>query len=301
MRHATPPPPALPVPAPVTISGVAHPRTPDPCEQPVQLVPPSTALTRGPFVPAHHVADTAVRGPADLEVAIPAFNEAARLPRTLARTIDFLREQPWSSRIVVIDNGSCDGTAEVTRAAVSTMDDRVPVDVVGCSRPGKGAAVRRALLSSRARFVGFFDADLSTPVETLVVAMAHLERGAAAVIGSRHTAGSLFVAAQPVGRRFGGAVFRMAVRGMVKDVHDTQCGFKFFERTAVTHALVSCRTTGFAFDVELLREMQRNGDRIVEVPVAWCHGEASTFRPWHDGVASFGAVLQMQRSSGWSS
>jgi glycosyltransferase involved in cell wall biosynthesis len=242
------------------------------------------------------------RPAADLEIAIPAFNEAARLPETLRRTIDFLRDQPWSSRIVIVDNGSCDGTSDVVRAVGGRARSRVPVDLVGCARPGKGAAVRRALLSSKSRFVGFFDADLSTPVETLGVAMTYLEAGAAAVIASRHTPGSRFVEPQPAARQLGGAAFRLLTRSMVKGVRDTQCGFKFFERQAVTHALVRCRTAGFAFDVELLREIQRNGLEIIELPVAWSHAEASSFRPWRDGIASFGAVLQMQRSSaGWAS
>jgi glycosyltransferase involved in cell wall biosynthesis len=235
------------------------------------------------------------RPAADLEVAIPAFNEAARLPRTLRETVDFLAEQPWSSRLVVVDNGSCDETAEVVRSVASSSDHRVPIDLVGCARPGKGAAVRRALLSSRSRFVGFFDADLATPVETLALAMTHLQKGAAAVIGSRHTVGSTFVQAQPAGRRLGGAVFRMAVRSVVKGVRDTQCGFKFFERAAVTQALVLCRTTGFAFDVELLRQLQRNGHHVVELPVAWSHAGQSSFRPVQDGLASFGAVFALQR------
>ena len=63
----------------------------------------------------------------------------------------------------------------------------------------------------------------------------------------------------------------------------------------MTQALVSCRTTGFAFDVELLRQLQRAERSIVELPVAWTHGGASSFRPWHDGLASFSAVLQLQR------
>jgi dolichyl-phosphate beta-glucosyltransferase len=264
--------------------------------------PPGEALLQLPLDRDSLVAGAAGRPGADLEVAIPAYNEAARLPRTLERTIDYLRDQPWSSRIVVVDNGSSDETAEVTQAIARTADPQVPVDLIGCSRPGKGAAVRRALLSSRSRFVGFFDADLATPVETLAIVMAHLDNGAAAVIGSRHTPGSVFVEAQPAGRRLGGAVFRMAVRTMVKGIGDTQCGFKFFERSAVTHALVACRTTGFSFDVELLRQMQRNGEQIVEVPVAWSHAGASSFRPWQDGIASFGAVLQIQRSTcGWTS
>jgi glycosyltransferase involved in cell wall biosynthesis len=254
---------------------------------------PSPAL---PSVSAH------TRPPADLEIAIPSYNEAGRLPDTLRRTVDFLRDQPWSSRVVVVDNGSSDDTAGVARALARNVDRRVPVDVVGCARPGKGAAVRRALLSSRSRFVGFFDADLATPVETLTTAMTHLERGAAAVIGSRHTPGARFVQAQPASRRIGGAAFRLMTRNVVRGVRDTQCGFKFFERHAVTHALVNCRITGFAFDVELLSQLQRDGQEIVEVPVAWSHAAASSFHPVRDGFASFGAVLQMQRTtSGWAS
>lgn len=242
------------------------------------------------------------RARADLEVAIPAFNEASRLPQTLRQTVGFLRDQPWSSRVVVVDNGSSDDTAAVARALAQTSDPRVPVDVVGCARPGKGAAVRRALLSSRSRFVGFFDADLATPVDTLGEAMDRLERGAAAVIASRHTPGARFVQTEPAGRRLGGAAFRLMTRTLVQGVHDTQCGFKFFERHAVTDALVRCRMTGFAFDVELLRRLQEDGHEIVEIPVAWTHGGQSSFHPLRDGVASFGAVLQMQRRSpGWAS
>ncbi|WP_081866184.1 glycosyltransferase [Blastococcus sp. URHD0036] len=233
--------------------------------------------------------------PVDLEVSIPAYNEAGRLPRTLERTVEFLAEQPWSSRLLVVDNGSSDGTADVVRAHIRASDSTVPVELVGCARPGKGAAVRRALLHSRARFVGFFDADLATPVETLSIAMTHLQAGAAAVVGSRYTAGAQFVHAQPAGRRLGGAAFRLMTRSLVKGVQDTQCGFKFFERAAIVPALVTCRTSGFAFDVELLRHLQQAGMDIVEVPVAWSHAGGSSFSPLKDGMSAFRTVLQLQR------
>ncbi|SOC49347.1 Glycosyl transferase family 2 [Blastococcus aggregatus] len=236
----------------------------------------------------------------DLEIAIPAYNEALRLPETLRRTVDFLRDQPWSSRVVVVDNGSSDGTADVVRAFRAATDEAatdtaVPVELVGCARPGKGAAVRRALLRSRARFVGFFDADLATPVETLCTVMGHLEAGAVAVVGSRYAPGARLVQHQPTTRRLGGAAFRAVSRSVVPGVHDTQCGFKFFDRAALVPALVSCRTTGFAFDVELLRHLQNAGAEILEVPVAWSHADGSSFSPLRDGVSAFRAVLQFQR------
>ncbi|MBV9162165.1 MAG: glycosyltransferase [Pseudonocardiales bacterium] len=231
----------------------------------------------------------------DIDVIIPAFNEETRLPSTLMQTIDFLATKEWSSRVVVVDNGSADNTIEMVHRVAAGLSSAVDVVVVGCSRPGKGAAVRRGLLSSTARYVGFFDADLATPVETLDVTFRHLQRGAAAVIASRHMPGSTFLRRQPLVRRAGGAVFRLLTHSLVDGVWDTQCGFKFFERRAVQRALVECRTSGFAFDVELLQRLQHDGGRIVEVPVAWTDDGRSTFHPVRDGIAAFDAVLQMQR------
>jgi dolichyl-phosphate beta-glucosyltransferase len=235
------------------------------------------------------------RPASDLEVIIPAFNEVDRLPLTLRRTVDFLSVQPWRSRVVVVDNGSVDNTAGAVRRFAQNLDGAVPVDVVGCARPGKGAAVRRGLLGSTSRFVGFCDADLATPVETLTAAMGLLQQGTTAVIASRHVTGASFVRPQPLARRAGGAAFRLLARTLVHGVHDTQCGFKFFDREAMTRALVQCRTTGFAFDVELLQRIQHDGGSIVEIPVAWTDDARSTFHPVLDGLASFGAVLQMYR------
>lgn len=237
------------------------------------------------------------RSVVDLEVIIPAYNEAARIPHTLHQTIDFLAGQAWSSRIVVVDNGSVDETAAVVRRISREQRGIVPVSLVGCARRGKGAAVRRGLLSGTSKFTGFFDADLATPLETLSKTMAHLSRGAAAVIASRHSPGSTFVRPQHLGRRMGGTAFRVLTRSKVKGIQDTQCGFKFFERDALTAAMVQCRSTGFAFDVELLLRLQNNGARIIELPVAWTDGAESTFRPFHDGVASFASVIQLQKAT----
>lgn len=255
----------------------------------LEIPPPRSSASAGGS-PATAAAPLAVEV-ADVEVVIPAYNEMRRLPDTLRQTISYLEAAPWRSRIVVVDNGSVDGTAEVALRIGSGRT--VPVDVIGCARPGKGAAVRRGLLSGRAPFVGFFDADLATPLDTLERALCHLRAGAAAVVASRHMPGSQIVQRQPFGRRLGGKAFRLATHRVVKGVHDTQCGFKFFERSAVTRALVQCRTTGFAFDAELLARIQHDGGRILELPIAWTDGAASTFRPFRDGLASFSAIWRM--------
>ncbi|MFJ5954469.1 glycosyltransferase [Paenarthrobacter sp. NPDC092416] len=239
--------------------------------------------------------DSLRRSEVDLEVIIPAYNEAARIPDTLISTVDFLASQPWTSRIVVVDNGSVDETGAVVRRISQEKRDSIQISLVGCSRRGKGAAVRRGLLSGTSKYTGFFDADLATPLDTLTTAMSHLDAGASAVIASRHAPGSTLVRPQQLGRRMGGKAFRALTKSKVKGILDTQCGFKFFERDALTAAMVQCRTTGFAFDVELLLRLQHDEARIVELPVAWTDGAESTFRPFHDGVASFASVLQLQK------
>ena len=250
------------------------------------------APQRGGAFAADVIPESAVRSPVDLEVVIPAFNESSRLPGTLRAMVDFLTVHPWDARVVVVDNGSWDDTAAVVRRFRS---NQVDVVAVGCARPGKGSAVMRGLQTSAARLVGFTDADLSTPLDTLAEAIVALDAGAVAAIASRHAPGSRLAGAQPVARRAGGRVFRSLAGTLVPGVYDTQCGFKFFNRVAVLSALARCRSTGFAFDVELLREMHRDGGRIVEVPVVWSDDPRSTLRPLRDGVP---AVLQLVRLHG---
>jgi dolichyl-phosphate beta-glucosyltransferase len=232
---------------------------------------------------------------ADVDVVIPAYNESTRLPETLRETVRFLAGTPWRSRVLVVDNGSVDGTAGAAAEIAAEVDGsgRVAVDVIGCSRPGKGAAVRRGILAGRAPLVGFFDADLATPLDTLPAAIAALRGGAAAAIASRHVPGASFVETQPFTRRLGGHVFRTLSGALVAGVADTQCGFKFFQRPVVTAALVRTRTTGFAFDVELLHRIQRDGGEVVELPLAWTDRAGSTFHPVRDGIASYRAVLAL--------
>jgi hypothetical protein len=91
------------------------------------------------------------RAPCYLEIMIPALDEARRLPHALMRMIRYLEEQPYQSSLVVIDNGSVERTGDLVGRLGS---DAVPAHVIGCAQPGKGAAVRRGIQTSRAHFLG---------------------------------------------------------------------------------------------------------------------------------------------------
>lgn len=240
----------------------------------------------------NYIPDFLRRPACDLEILIPARNEARRLPSTLLRTIRYLESQPYSASVVVIDNGSADRTTDLVARRWS---DKVPVYLTGCADQGKGAAVRRGFLTSRALFAGYMDADLATPIETLDLVLPLLEEGWQAVVGSRHVRGASLAKKQPVHRSFGGMVFRAAARRILPNIADTQCGFKFFAGDLVRSVATGLRIHGFAFDVELLQAITTMGVLVREVPVVWSDADGSTLNAFRDGARAIADVLRLSR------
>ncbi|WP_460868476.1 glycosyltransferase [Rhodococcus aerolatus] len=218
--------------------------------------------------------------PPQLEVVIPALNEEARIGSTLVTLTDHLARLPITAGVVVVDNGSADATADVVQRAAR---GRVPVRLIGCRTRGKGAAVKAGVLGSASPWVGFCDADLSTPVSALDGVVALLATGAPVVIGSRRCDGAAYATAQPPLRRAGGWAFRALARPLTGDVADTQCGFKFFRREVAAALFAGVTSTGFTFDVELLAAAHRRSVPVVELPVEWTDQRGSTLRPLEHG------------------
>jgi len=230
------------------------------------------------------------RSPVDLEVVIPAFDEEDRLGATLRSTAGVLSSLPYSSRIVVVDDGSTDRTSEVA----DRVGERFPVRVIGCSWRGKGAAVRRGVLTSRARWVGYCDADAATPVKLIDPAVRLLAAGHPVVIGSRYCDGGRVVVRQSWLRRLGSRGFRRLSRNLVGNLSDTQCGFKFFDADLARRLFAQSRTTGFAFDLELLALAHGAGVPVVELPVDWYDRRGSTLRTIRDGLRAYREVVSLR-------
>lgn len=233
------------------------------------------------------------RAPIELEIIIPVLNEERRLPATLDETVAFIGARNWNASIVVVDNGSVDRTAEIVQRYQGSA---VAVHLLGCSRRGKGAAVRRGVLTGSSRFVGFMDADLATPIDTLDTMLPLLTDGHAAVVASRYMPGAVLSVEQKGHRRMGGWAFRTLARISVPDVADTQCGFKFFRGDLARSLITDCVVDGFAFDVELLARVQARGHEVIEVPVAWTDVAGSTFSAGRDGLQSMRDVMRVRDS-----
>lgn len=219
---------------------------------------------------------------ATLSLVIPAYDEEARLPallETLAAEADAavgaagmrLRE------VLIVDDGSSDRTAELLRAAAKDNGRLKPVIEFDRNR-GKGAAFAAGALRAEGDYVLLADVDLSTPLGELSKLTAAIEGGADIAIGSRAIPGAV-VERGPLHRKVLGSTFNGAVRAMTGlRVRDTQNGFKLFPTDALKRYAAQQTLPGFAFDVELLMRAQREGLRIVEVPILYLHDQRSRVR-----------------------
>jgi dolichyl-phosphate beta-glucosyltransferase len=225
-----------------------------------------------------------------LSVVIPAYNEAGRLPTTLATYLPLL---PADAEVLVVDDGSSDATSVVVRA-IAAGDARLRLICLPTNR-GKGYAVRTGVLSASGDRVLFADADGATPIEELARLIAALDAGADVAIGSReHTPAGLAVHTT-AWRRFAGRVFHQIVRyAGVKGITDSQCGFKLFRGPAAAALFSRLRVNGFAFDVELLLLAQRFEMTVAEVPVNWTHQPGSKVRVVRDGLHMAMDVLRLR-------
>jgi dolichyl-phosphate beta-glucosyltransferase len=227
------------------------------------------------------------RGQPWLEIVVPARNEAARLPTGLSQLCATAAMLPAGVAIIVVDSASTDETAAIVR---HWPHGQVPVRLVTCAHPGKGAAVRAGLLATSAPYVGFCDADMATDLAALDVVLELLAAGRPMILGSRSHPESDVEDRHSAIRRAGAAVFRAMARSVTPGVGDTQCGFKFFAGPLVRMAARSLTCRGFAFDIELIARCMRLGAEPVEVPVRWRDIGGSTFSVWRHSMAAFAEV-----------
>lgn len=227
----------------------------------------------------------------DLSIVIPAFNEARRLPGTIADVVRYLDAREAAAEVLIVENGSGDETGRLADDAAA-QDARF--QAMHLPERGKGRAVRAGVLAGRGRIVAFCDADFSMPVDELDLLLEGVKRGADIAIASREAAGARRIG-EPWLRHLQGRVFNWLVRVLaVAGLQDTQCGFKAFRREAAREVFRRQLLTGWAFDVEVLFLARRLGLVICEVPVTWRYDPSSRVRPVHDTIAMMREVLSIR-------
>ena len=247
--------------------------------------------------------ETPSRGPTDpeeaalapskptLSIVIPAYNEAHRIGPTLEGILAFVNAHQLETEVIVVDDGSSDGTVEV---ATERKGSGVRILKNDTNR-GKGYSVRRGALEARGQWVLFTDADLSAPIEEMDRLLDAVNDGADIAIGSRAVDRSKILVHQSRTREWGGIVYNWAVQLILGlRLQDTQCGFKLFRHEKVVEVFKRQTIHGFGFDPEILFLAKRRGLEITEVPVMWSNDESTKVRFLRDGVGMFVDLLRIR-------
>jgi dolichyl-phosphate beta-glucosyltransferase len=225
-----------------------------------------------------------------LTVVIPAFNEVRRIRASLHLIAGYA--SPLEADILVVDDGSTDGTA----STAETFEGPVRVRAIRLpTNRGKGYAVRQGLQQATGTYVLITDADLSTPIDQMGALVEALEAGADIAIASRGHADSDILIRQPWWREYMGQIFNLCAQllGLTR-FSDTQCGFKLLRSADARRLCPLLVVDGFAFDVELLFAAAQAGLRVKEIPVVWRHAEFSRVDPVRASAAMIRDLLRVR-------
>jgi dolichyl-phosphate beta-glucosyltransferase len=227
-----------------------------------------------------------------LSVVIPSYDEMANLQKgVLDKVKSFLDKEKFSYEVIVVDDGSKDGSVEFIRDFAAENKDFI---LIQNPHMGKGGAVTTGMLKARGKYALFTDMDQATPIEEIDKLLPFFDEGYDVVIGSRKSERK----GAPLSRKIisvGSIVLRKLLVGL-SDISDTQCGFKAFTTDSAKKLFQSMydmhhgfkKISGSAvtsgFDVELLYIAEKMGYRIKEVPVKWLYVETRRVNPVFDSI-----------------
>ena len=216
-----------------------------------------------------------------LSIIIPAFNEEKRLPNTLEKVFGFIRNQSFSTEVIVVDNGSWDSTLETAQSFQKENDDlRVLHEV----ERGKGLAVRRGMLAAAGDYLFMCDADLSMPIEEINRFFPSGGGSIDIAVASREAPGAVRYN-EPGYRHWGGRGVNLMIRLFaIPGIRDTQCGFKMFSNEAAKDLFNQQTLNNWSFDIEILYIALRRGYEIKEIPIPWYFNPETKLSPLKDAL-----------------
>ncbi|MBN2197699.1 glycosyltransferase family 2 protein [Candidatus Wolfebacteria bacterium] len=209
-----------------------------------------------------------------LSIIIPAYNEAKRLPETLADINKKIKELKFPSgkqddyEIIVVNDGSKDATVDAAERFKSLIDNFKLID--NKKNHGKGWVVRQGMLEAKGKIRLFTDADNSTSLEQFNNMIPYFEEGYDVVIGSRDIKGAKLVPPQPWYKRLAGNIGNLIIQILLlPGIWDTQCGFKAFTKESAENIFSLIKSERWAFDVEALALAKKCNYKIKEIPITW--------------------------------
>jgi len=226
----------------------------------------------------------------DLSIVIPAFNESKKIGRDIEAAARFLEADHLTGEIIVVDDGSKDGTGATVKNIVTPLPSGISLKVIRLQHHrGKGCAIRAGIKETSGEYVMFADSGCCVPYEDTLRGLELVKSGACDIAhGSRKMRGCHIEKAQSLYRRICSKMFHWFVIYDMKipaEFTDTQCGFKIYRGDVARHLYGECITDGFMFDIEIIMRAQKEGYRIKEFPIDWTCDRDSRLSPtrsfWH--------------------
>lgn len=225
-----------------------------------------------------------------LSIVVPTYNEEMKIQKDIEQIYGYFTSQNYSFEVIVVNDGSTDRTFEKVKSIQKYYTN---LHIVSYPKNrGKGYAVKTGILQSRGKNIMFVDAGGCVPFDESEKALRFLQNGYDIAIGSRLLQQSKLIKRQPIYRTISGNCFSFILRNFLKvrNIKDTQCGFKVFRRAIAQDIFSKLKTNGFTFDVEVLLRATQLGYAIKEFPIQWACDHDSRLSPFRH---SLGILIQL--------
>lgn len=204
----------------------------------------------------------------NISVVIPAYNEEKRISHTLYRIDKFLFEKGYSYEIIVVNDGSTDGTAKVVNSLKPYINNLKLINLP--ENKGKGFAIKKGVLKANGEVILFTDADNSTDISHLNTFLQYLQESYDIVIASRALPLSKIPKKQPIYRRVLSKLGNKIINLLFSlNIKDTQCGFKLFKKDVAKNIFKKLTIDRWGFDIEILVIAKCLNYKVKEKEVEW--------------------------------
>jgi len=232
-----------------------------------------------------------------LSIVIPAYNEGRRIGKTLMETFSYLDSLNYESEVLVVDDGSTDGTVDKVMESMEIAKGRLRL-LRNPGNRGKGYSVRSGMLQARGEIVLFYDADMAVPTTEIPKVIQPISEDRFDVVfGSRYIDNDLIGKPQSMSRRAVSRIGNLIMRRVTRlDYRDMQCGFKAFRGSTAKSVFRDQTNDGYGFDPEVLFIAAKRGWRLLETPVICNHVEGSKVNILTAPVKVLLEVLRIRRN-----